>query len=240
VTPDLYLLAVLVMCGVTVQTTAGFGAMLVCVTLGALRWPIADLVPVLIPVMLLQSAWIVIRHRQQVRWGFLMRRVLPTMLLGMVTAMLLTGRDVSQYRPILGVLILSLGVRELFRQVGSPTPPVWQSQVGVFGAGVIHGLFATGGPLLVWSVSRESFTKTQLRTTLNAVWMLLNSVMVSIFIFRGQATAETLTRSAWMIPAIGIGLVWGERLHHRVDETRFRRLVWVILCFAAIPLLIPH
>lgn len=214
--------------------------MLVCVTLGALRWPIAELVPVLIPVMLAQSVWIVLRHWRQVQWVFLGRRVLPVMLAGMLGAMLLTGRDVSAFRPLLGLVIVVLGVREVLRQAGGPAPEVWQSTAGVLSAGLIHGLFATGGPLLVWSIGREPFTKTQLRTTLNAVWLLLNSVMVGIFLFRHQVTPDTLVRSAWMIPAIGIGLAWGERLHHRIDEVRFRKLVWLILCLAAFPLLIPR
>lgn len=228
------------MCGVTVQTTAGFGAMLVCVTLGALRWPIAELIPLIVPALLVQSVWTVMRNHHQVQWGFLLRRVLPIMLLGMVAAMLLTGRDVSAFRPLLGGLILALGLRELFRRVAGPPPPPWQSTLGIFGAGIIHGLFATGGPLLVWSIGRESFTKNQLRTTLNAIWMLLNTVMIGIFVFRHQVTTDTLTRSAWMLPAVGLGLMWGERLHHRVDERYFRKLVWVILCMAAIPLLIPR
>lgn len=239
-TTDVFLLAALVTCGVTVQTTAGFGALLTCVTIGALRWPIAELVPVLIPAMIVQAAWIVVRHHDHVRWQFLAKRVLPVMMLGMVAAMVLAGRDVSAFRPLLGVVILILGARELLRRTTPPPPPPWQSTGGILGAGFLHGLFATGGPLLVWSIGRQGLTKTELRTTLNAVWMVLNTVMVAMFVAREQVTASTLGRTAWVLPAVGLGLLVGERLHHQVNEARFRLLVWALLCVAALPLLIPR
>jgi len=222
---------------VTVQTASGFGSMLVCITLGALRWPIAELLPVLIPVMLVQSLWVVMRHARSIDVSLLLQRVVPLMGLGMLGAMVVAGRDVSSLRPLLGAIILMLASRELLRRTPAPPLKRWQSRLGVFLAGVLHGLFGTGGAVLVWSIARESVTKTVLRSTLTAVWLILNAGMFAVFWMRGQATSQTLVRSAWVLPAVGIGLLAGEWLHRHISEERFRHAVWAVLCVAAVPLI---
>ncbi|OEH89608.1 hypothetical protein ATO00_10020 [Loigolactobacillus coryniformis subsp. coryniformis] len=57
-------------------------------------------------------------------------------------------------------------------------------------AGIIHGLFVAGGPLLVIYATEKIMEKNSFRVTLSAVWIFLNSIMLIQAI-----TANTITVS---------------------------------------------
>jgi uncharacterized membrane protein YfcA len=108
----------------------------------------------------------------------------------------------------------------------APPPPRPALQVLVLGAaGVIHGLFATGGPLVVAIANRMFAAKATLRATLAVLWFTLNLVVLARLIAAGDLTTTTLGYSAAMVPVLGVALAAGEWIHHRVSERGFRWLV---------------
>ena len=235
------LLAVTVLAAATVQTAIGFGAMLICVTLGAFAWTIPELTAMLVPLTTLQTAWIALRHRHDIAWGLLIGRVFPWMGLGVATSLAFVGAEPQPWmRPTLGVMILVLAVRELGRSRGDTSQQAPQgrvaSTVGLVVAGLVHGVFATGGPPLVWALGQEPLSKSAFRTTLTAVWAGVNSALIVAFALRGQLTADSLGRTAMLLVPLVLGIGLGEVVHARVDERRFRLLVWGLLAVAAGPL----
>ena len=238
--PALAYLAVVVVLAVAIQTAIGFGSMLVCVTLGASVWSVPELIPVLIPLSVVQTSYIVARHHRRIAWGLLLRRVLPLMGLGLVVGGALVGAsDRPWLRPALGVLVLSLAIRELLRSSAEVvTPPRWASVGALVAAGVVHGIYATGGPLLVWALGRQPLDRGTFRTTLTTVWLILNLVLIGFFVARGQLTEESLLRTTLLLIPMSLGIGLGELLHARVDEDRFRLGVWLVLAVAAVPLVL--
>nr|MBX2798072.1 sulfite exporter TauE/SafE family protein [Myxococcales bacterium] len=227
-------------------TAIGFGAMLVCVTLGAWMWSIPELTAMLIPLALLQTSYISARYRQAMAWGLLLRWVLPWMGLGMAVSVALVGAQEQRWmKPALGVGILLLAVRELWAMRaarGEPEPEAPRARVasavalGV--AGVVHGIYGTGGPPLVWAMAREPLDKQAFRATISLVWVVLGTALTATYLWRGQLTADVALRIAILVPSLALGVVVGERAFRHVDEQRFRVGVWGMLVVAALPLLI--
>jgi hypothetical protein len=60
------------------------------------------------------------------------------------------------------------------------------------GAGLVHGMYTTGGPLLVYALGREGLSKHVFRSTVTAVWLVFNVGLRS----RSTTTRTTSTRSA--------------------------------------------
>jgi len=112
------------------------------------------------------------------------------------------------------------------------------SGVAFVGSGLLQGLFATGGPPLVWGLASAGLPKTAFRSTLVTALFAMNLGLVGSFAWRGQMTAETLQTTAWLLLPMALGIVVGDRVHHRVDEATFRRAVWGWLAAGAIPLLL--
>ena len=105
------------------------------------------------------------------------------------------------------------------------------------GAGIIHGIYATGGPLLVYALGREDLGKAVFRSTLTLVWLVFSVVLIAAFGLEGRYDAEVMTTVLWLIPAVPVGIVAGEWLHDRVEERRFKRLIFGLLMLASLSLL---
>ena len=105
-------------------------------------------------------------------------------------------------------------------------------------AGVVHGLFACGGPLVVYVVSRTLRDKASFRATLSALWLIMNVVLVATMVRAGTIGGASLLTSAALAPPLLLGLVVGNRLHERLDERSFRVAVFSLLLVAAAVLLV--
>ena len=215
--------------------------MLVSVTLGTAMWTVPELTAMLIPLTTVQTVTIAVRHRQHVSWGLLFWRVFPWMGAGLVVSLALVGTDEQWWmRPLLGAMVLGLALRELWRartgEVEAVRSPVAGNVALVIG-GLVHGVFATGGPALVWALGQEGLAKAPFRVTLTAVFVGVNTVMVGTFLARGQIDEASAIRTGLLFVPMVLGLVIGEWLHHRVDEVRFRLAVWAFLALAALPLI---
>jgi len=106
------------------------------------------------------------------------------------------------------------------------------------GGGFFHGLFASGGPLVVYFASREIPEKGRFRATLSTLWLTLNTVLLISYAFTGRPLAGAATRAAALAPALVAGIVVGEVLHARVDERAFRWIVQGLLFLTGLFLLV--
>lgn len=237
--PELAILAAMLAAGFFVEAVAGFGGTVLAVSLGATRWPIALVLAVFLPLNLLLSSYLALRHRRAVAGGELVRRIVPAMAVGMAggTALAVV---VAADRAKLGfaILVIAVALRELARlNAGRRAAPADARPAEVaplrpsiatavlLAAGVIHGWFATGGPLVVAVAARMFPAKATLRATLAVLWFTLNLVVLGRLVAHGDLTATTLGYSAAIVPALAAALALGEWVHHRVSERAFRWLV---------------
>lgn len=231
--PDNLYLAAAVGLAFAVEASIGFGATVVAVTLGALLLPIDVLLPAFVPVNMALSATLFARHRRHVRWDLLGRRVLPYMALGLPAGMLVFSRfGDSGLRRTFGVLVVILSVFELFRMARSHTSAALSpalERVALIAGGVVHGAFATGGPLAVFVSGRVLDDKAEFRATLSVLWLLLNVLLVSGYAIGGRIGAPSLSLGLLLVPSLLAGLAVGEWAHHRIPLRAFRIGVFVLL-----------
>jgi uncharacterized membrane protein YfcA len=240
--PALWLFAGVILLAYTVQTVTGFGSTLVCVALGAQLFPVEEVVAIAVALSFVQTSYIVLRHHAGIRWKLLLARVFPLMIAGMAAGFFFS-RDLSGpwLRIAFAVLLLALSLRELFvlyrKARERPPMPAPASIATMLGAGFVHGVYGTGGPLLVYAVGREGLSKGELRATLATVWLALDLVLAVLFFSDGRYQPTTLHHLAFVAPALPIGLVLGELVHRHVDEKRFKTALFALLIAAAIMLL---
>lgn len=126
-----------------------------------------------------------------------------------------------------------IAVRHLWQTQQNPVVGV-RAFVLLIAAGLIHGMFVSGGALLVVYSAAKIKDKHAFRATVAAVWVGLNSMMLVQQLWAGQIDLQLsgLTLAA-CIPAL-IGLVLGNRLHERISQTVFLRLTYVLLLISGI------
>jgi uncharacterized membrane protein YfcA len=233
------LLAAIVTVAFFVEAAAGFGSIVVALTIGALFFPMPSLLGWLVPVNLVLSGYLVARGVTKLDWKFLLSSVVPLMTVGLVAGMgLARATDTAWLKPVFAVFVVAVAAHQL----ASTTAPVPLSRpvasAVLLAAGVVHGVFATGGPLTVFVASRTLPDKTAFRATLAAVWVVLNLLLLPRLWLDGSLSRSTLPVSALLLVPLALGIVAGEWVHHRLAEERFRRVVSVLLLVAGGTLLV--
>lgn len=99
----------------------------------------------------------------------------------------------------------------------------------LFLGGIVHGAFASGGPLVVLYAAKALPDKGNFRATLTLLWATLNTVLIIGFASSGMFTPERWLLLAEMTPFLVAGIVAGEVAHNRVEGTIFGRIVFALL-----------
>ncbi len=236
------LLAGVIFLAFMVQTASGFGGAVVALTLGALFLPLRFLLAVVAPVSVLLSVWVVIRERRKIAFRLLATQILPFSLVGLGVGVLL--HDLAEgiwLRRVFALFICTIASAELWRAwsrkgAADRAPSRLEGALWLMTGGVAHGVFATGGPILVYFASRMLPEKGAFRGTLAVMWIVLNLLLIANFWREGYFSRDTLVGSASMLMPLALGTVAGEWIHARMDALRFRMLVFVVLLFAGLVL----
>jgi len=80
--------------------------------------------------------------------------------------------------------------------------------------------------------------KQAFRATISAMLLALSLIRLAAYAAVGELSAEALFVFAAALPAMGLGIYLGGRIHARMSEALFKRLVCAILVACAIPLLL--
>ncbi|MDX9825218.1 MULTISPECIES: sulfite exporter TauE/SafE family protein [unclassified Sphaerochaeta] len=158
---------------------------------------------------------------------------------------LFRSQDTSSLSMILAVFIVLVSVSQLYRLVrkqeqggipqGKRALPYYALLVL---GGVVHGLFSSGGPLVVLYATRALPDKGSFRATLCLLWATLNTIIIATYLGEGSLDQNTLKTTALLIPFIVAGVVIGERVHNKVDERKFSLIVFSMLLLTGIFMLI--
>lgn len=226
------LLGLFIFISYTLEAITGFGSIVIGLSLGALLFPVAEIMPLLVTLNIFMSGFLVIKNRQHILWRLLLTRIAPLMLAGTVIGAGLRPYINNQLLvSLFAVLIITFGLRELYkiyRQFVEPPRASGLRQLLIAGAGLTHGLFASGGPLLVFALAGCEYNRHQMRATLLVVWFSLNSLLTLHFLFNGALAAQGLRLLAYA-PILVVGIIVGEYLHRRVSELLFRKLIYLLL-----------
>jgi uncharacterized membrane protein YfcA len=143
---------------------------------------------------------------------------------------------------LFGLLVTALSMRELSRLLRNRQSQIALSKIKARAcmvlAGIIHGIYASGGPLLIYAVSKVDMPKSVFRSTLGSVWFIFSVILTASYFISGKFTALSIKFILALLPMILIGILLGEWLHQRIDEHRFKIFVFAVLFFAGVSICI--
>lgn len=237
----LFLLGCILVLAHTVETVLGFGSTLIALALGVHLLPLETLVPMLVLLGLLQSLWLVGRWFRHIDWKVLLLSILPLAAAG--TAIGLFSRGIvaeNTLKTILGGFIIVVSLAELavlfIRKMPGGELRWFFGLPLLIGGGIFHGLFATGGPPIVYYASRRLRTQQAFRATLSMLWLVLNTGLIITFLAGGQLDGKKTAMAAAVLPGLAAGVLLGSFI--RVKEVWFKGLTYLFLIFSGLFLLI--
>lgn len=174
-------------------------------------------------------------------------KILSVMLMGILAGLIVTNYvqlQAGALYKILGAVVLAftaMGALNFFRSDGLPLKREKTGLESYFilaVAGVVHGMFVCGGPLLVVYATKTLKDKDEFRTTLSAVWIVLNFI---IFISDLQSGYFVLSTNAMMTVSLAIllfAMLAGNFIASKLNKKFFMALTYVLMVASAILLLV--
>ena len=105
-------------------------------------------------------------------------------------------------------------------------------------AGVVHGMFVCGGPLLVVYASEKIKGRDEFRVTVSAVWAVLNSIILFSDVKAGLFNHKTVILLAVCIVLL-FGALWlGNILFRHINKKWFMIITYVLMGISGISLLV--
>lgn len=226
-----FLLLLVVFGANVVQALTGFAGTLLAMPLSIKLVGVDSARIILNFVALFGSAYIIATDRKNINWAAI-RTAAPGLLAGMLLApVVYAAADTETLIYVYGVVIIGISLWKMFAKVQLPMP-WWAAYLLVVLAGLAQGLFASGGPFLVVYMSTHTRGKTEFRTTICAVWVLL----CTIFVFQNHAsiTAADLRLSAMTMVPLFFSLVLGNLIHKKISQDKFMKIAYFLLLISGI------
>ena len=231
-TSTLVALAAIALIAFTTEGAIGFGGTVIAASIGAQVVPIEELLPAFVPLNLVLSTWLLTRGLQSIAWRVLLVDIALPVGLGAAGGLVLFHLPAKTALALaFGLFVAGLAILQLARPADRPLGRPWQLGLLVLG-GVAHGLFGTGGPMIVYVLRRKLPDKRVFRATLAVLWLVLNTALLINFLSLDLYRRQTLDLGLVLAIVIVPGLYLGERIHHALDPARFERVVWVVLLAA--------
>lgn len=235
------LFGIFIFIGFTTEVATGFGSIIIAISLGALVLPIEAMLPILVCLNSMMNGIFLVRIYRQIHLVTLLKVILPMMLLGMVVGIqILPYLSDNTLKKGFAILVLWFAIRELYKLRKGHKVAVksqFLQRIWTFLAGITHGLYASGGPLLVYSLAGNTLNKANFRATLLATWFLLNLSYALYLLFNGVLIQHAVSILAYS-PVLLLAVFVGQYLHNKIDEQRFKQIVYILLILSAITMLI--
>lgn len=179
------------------------------------------------------ALYIVVTKRRDIQWkqfGVILAFVLAGLPVGMY---LFRHVDAAPLKKALAVFIILASSAQLLvyflPRLAQRRLPKPIGFILLFLGGIVHGLFSSGGPLVVLYASGALPDKGKFRATLCLLWATLNSVLLVSYIASSSISAATAKNTLFMLPFLAAGIAVGEWAHKRVKPEAFRLIVFSTL-----------
>ena len=168
--------------------------------------------PILNVLGILAGVYVFVTQWKHVDWKQL-KKVVIVMAIGIFGGFFLknalAGYDAVLYK-FLGIFVIFLAIHGFYsiygqRQRDTKEKSSWKSMLLLIGAGIVHGMFVSGGPLLIGYLSNEIKEKTSFRATISTVWIILNSMILVQDICAGMWNAGLVMTQCISIPFLIAG-----------------------------------
>ena len=166
------------------------------------------------------------------------------MLVGMAAGLYLkrffTGNPSLLYKT-LGFIVIAFAVMnavKFYSKREDKTLPAAVSALILIAAGVVHGMFVCGGPLLVTYTSGKLRDKDTFRGTISAAWIILNGILFAADCAAGSFAGGTAKLALLSLPVLAAALVVGNIICTKLSRGVFLQITYILMAISGLSLLL--
>ena len=221
----------------TVQAVTGFAGNIFAMPVGTHLLGLHSSVAVLNAMGFFACGLLGIMNIRHVNWRELAKIVLTMLPFVLVGIWLDTVLPLDVLLKIYGAVIMVVGAKNLLSK-RQRFLPEWALWVIIALAGLIQGMFVSGGALLVIYTVQKIKDKQQFRATLSMVWAVLNLIYAAIAFNQGYFSPDVVQVVLMCIPLAVLATFVGNRLQRRISQEKFLKITYVLLLCIGLILLV--
>ena len=208
---------------------SGFGVALLAIPLLAVLLDVKTVVPLAALAAMTTHVIVLVQLRHHFDWSKILPLIISAIPGVAVGALFLKHLDRTVILYILGVLLITYSVYSLFLRI--PVKEMKKGWVFPFGftAGLLGGALSTPGPPAIVYASMQSWSKDQIKVTLQGFFILSGIIVILFHILNGITTLYVLKLYGASIPMLFIGTYAGSLFYGRINDEGYRKLVLIIL-----------
>lgn len=228
-----------------IQGITGFAGTILAMPFGIMLMGYGVAKPVLNVLGLLSGFYVFLGNRSYVNRKEL-KRIVLIMAVGIFAGMGLKGMigdSEGVLYKALGCFVVLLALHGLYRMMAVRQKKEGEKEhpMGDFllltAAGIVHGIFVSGGPLLIGYLSGRVSDKKVFRATISTVWIMLNTMILIGDIRAGMWNRDNLQILGISFPVLMTGMLAGGKLYERMSQQFFMFLTYALLVISGVTLL---
>lgn len=221
----------------TIMTITGFAGTMLAMPASILLLGVDDARFILNVTAILSCVFIAIQQ-----WKYAnkkeLKKILFIMLLGMaIGTVLYRVIPLSFLLPVYGGIIVLIAVKRLFLPETKHLAS-WICIIVLIIAGIIHGMFVSGGALLVLYATMVLEDKAEFRATIAATWAVLDPTFFVLNFHLSLWNAENMILIALCIPPLLLSVYLGNLLHNRINKDWFMKLTYILLALSGLSIIL--
>ena len=178
-----------------------------------------------------------VKNYRNIQWKILFN-IIVYMAIGMFAGIWLFERlSFSLLLPAYGVMILLIALKKMFVKKEIKMTGFMLNGI-ILAAGVIHGMFVSGGALLVVYASAVLKDKENFRATVASVWVVLNTGLMISDILQGYMTSEVMKMTGISILPLFLAIYVGNKIHEKIDQKLFMKITYILLFASGVSILV--
>ena len=243
---NILLSGLIVLCSFTLEVITGFGGTVIAVSFVTSLLGMHTGVVALTFVAMVPQISVVIRNRKAIDWKnylIIVGSMLPFLFVGRLLQGAVDSVVLKKILAAFIILVSALRLVQFFRQgrkeeSGETKAVKWYAYPALVGAGLVHGMFSSGGPLAIIYATTAIREKDSFRATLCLLWVTLNTILSITYIADGSVTGEILKTILIMVPFVIVGVILGNLVNDKVNGKVFTLMVYICLLLTGIFMLI--
>jgi uncharacterized membrane protein YfcA len=237
---QLMLSCLIILMAQTIYVLFGFGLGLITVGLMALFiQPVTNVIVLILFIALPAEIYVVYQSWKNISWRGLFIIAAGVAIGTVLGTLILKYGNPNFILTILAFFLIGSGIIFLIAQSDFVVHwPSWCSPLIGISAGLLDGMFGTGGPPLILYYQLSGMKKEAFRGHLMTLFLLMALVRYPAYALSGLITQPRFMSAVYVFPTILIGIWLGNRIHIRISEKRFRKMVSFGLIVLGIILLI--
>jgi uncharacterized membrane protein YfcA len=207
------------------QSLSGFGFAIVVMPLLTLVLGVQMAAPIVAMAGLTVYAINLVRYRQAIDLGELLRLASASILGALAGLWVLVNVSESVVERLLGLVLMGYALYSWMQPAAlRPLSRQWVYPAG-FLAGCLGGAYNTPGPPVVVYGSLRQWPKDEFRAMLQSLFLVNAVVVVASHLVARHVTGQVFRLYLYALPALMLGILAGARVDHRLDQKRFHMLM---------------